>query len=358
MGTFCGGLDNFTKDQDPVPVVPEIANVSLIYGDEEFWESEPTPLQERDIELQSPSLDTFLEVVNKVYSKISYHATLTTTALKEIKAWEESLNTREAQQNVCRLEKDTEHPMEALDPNEESDLTTTRKLGWVDRIMARKGMRKRKGKDCQDNTHSDHMEELKKKVTGENAPEKFQVKRKEKPMSFQATFEAQAVEALQGMLEAVSDRPPSTIPTGTQISINEGTTAPKPGPGLKRPRKPRTRKAANVEDTTGSEPGTGGTPKNPSAEKENVSQITSTRKPRQRKSRAAPPISKDAVKEHILQSSVLKTPLTPLQENVISNIRFGSAQAWAMSPNFPDILQAFSEGATKKKEQDEVIILT
>ncbi|CAM6103209.1 unnamed protein product [Calypogeia fissa] len=127
------------------------------------------------------------------------------------------------------------------------------------------------------------------------------------------------------MLETVSDRPPSTIPTGTQTSINEGYAAPKPaGPGLKCPRKPRTRKVANVEDTPGSEPGTGGTPKNSkknvSAEKENVSQITCTCKPRQRKSIAAPPISKDAMKEHILQSSVLKTPLTPLQENLISNI--------------------------------------
>ncbi|CAM6117350.1 unnamed protein product [Calypogeia fissa] len=138
------------------------------------------------------------------------------------------------------------------------------------------------------------------------------------------------------MLEAVSDRPPSTIPTGTQTSINNGYAAPKPGTGAT----PKNRQ------------------KNVAAMKENQSQDTCTRKPRQRKSRAAPPILLDVVKEGILQSSVLKKPLTPLQENLISDIRLGSASAWAMSPKFLDILQAFSVGAMKKKEKDEVIILT
>ncbi|CAM6126699.1 unnamed protein product [Calypogeia fissa] len=125
------------------------------------------------MELRSPPLDEFLEVLNRVYTKISYHATLTTTALKEMKAWEESLNTLEAQQNVCRLEGDNEDPMERLDINEEFDRTTVCKLGWVDKMMARKGMRKRKSKDFEDNTHADKLEKLKHLVSGENAPEKF-----------------------------------------------------------------------------------------------------------------------------------------------------------------------------------------
>ncbi|CAM6126700.1 unnamed protein product [Calypogeia fissa] len=118
---------------------------------------------------------------------------------------------------------------------------------------------------------------------------------------------------------------------GTQSSINQECAAPRTGPGIKRPRKPRTRKVAGVEDNPGSEPGTGAKPKaSPNivcAGKENVPQDTRPHKPRQRKSRAAPPFSVDVVKEQIVQSSVLKQPLTPLQENLISSVRCGSAQA-------------------------------
>ncbi|CAM6111394.1 unnamed protein product [Calypogeia fissa] len=62
------------------------------------------------------------------------------------------------------------------------------------------------------------MENLKEFVIGDGASEKFEIKKKDKPMSFQATFDKQAIEALQDMLTAVSDQP---------IAVTEECTASK-----------------------------------------------------------------------------------------------------------------------------------
>ncbi|CAM6091814.1 unnamed protein product [Calypogeia fissa] len=74
--------------------------------------------------------------------------------------------------------------------------------------------------------------------------------------------------------------------------------------------------------------------------------------PRQRKTRVAPKFPKEALKEQAAKANVLSQPLSSLQENLIGNIRIWSAQAWAMSPNFQDILQAFSAGAQKQEKTD------
>ncbi|CAM6085053.1 unnamed protein product [Calypogeia fissa] len=201
MGTFCGGLDNFSKRQtteaQPLPVV---ADVTLQYDNEEFWDDNPEPEEPRV--MPPPPVELFDAVLKEMYERISYHTTLASQALKELKAWRESLFTRETQQNVGRLEEESH--TEALDPDEHFDRTTICKLGWVDRMMVSKRRRNTKGKDS-DEVAAD----LKAQVTGDNAPEKLQIKKKDKPLSFQGTFEKQAIEALQDMLSLVSDPTPA-----------------------------------------------------------------------------------------------------------------------------------------------------
>ncbi|CAM6087875.1 unnamed protein product [Calypogeia fissa] len=78
--------------------------------------------------------------------------------------------------------------------------------------------------------------------------------------------------------------------------------------------------------------------------------IIPSKPPRARKSREAPAFPVETVDQQCLGSEILKGPLTPMQANTIGNIRIGSSQAWAMSPNFGKILAAFSAGAAPKKE--------
>ncbi|CAM6094997.1 unnamed protein product [Calypogeia fissa] len=115
-----------------------------------------------------PPLELFDATLKETYEQILYHTTLASQALKELKAWRESLFTREAQQNVGRLEDNDR--IEALDPNENFDRTTIRKLGWADRMMAAKGRRKRKG-IVPDEAAAKKASDLKAQVIGDNAPE-------------------------------------------------------------------------------------------------------------------------------------------------------------------------------------------
>ncbi|CAM6118051.1 unnamed protein product [Calypogeia fissa] len=86
MGTFCGGLDNSSKRQtteaQPLPVV---ADVTLQYDDEEFWDDNPEPKQPRV--MPPPPVELFDAVLKETYERISYHTTLASQALKELKAW-------------------------------------------------------------------------------------------------------------------------------------------------------------------------------------------------------------------------------------------------------------------------------
>ncbi|CAM6098166.1 unnamed protein product [Calypogeia fissa] len=74
------------------------------------------------------------------------------------------------------------------------------------------------------------------------------------------------------------------------------------------------------------------------ATKAQLPAIPKTKPTRQRKSHAAPPFSVEQMKDQCLQSGILSQPLTPLQTNVMGNIRIGIANCWAMSPNFQDFL--------------------
>ncbi|CAM6094182.1 unnamed protein product [Calypogeia fissa] len=80
--------------------------------------------------------------------------------------------------------------------------------------MTKKGRRKKK--DQHDSKDGKNIEELKKQVTGANAPKAFVMKKKEKSESFQATFDKQAMDALASMLKEVSDPPPSTYNAPTK----------------------------------------------------------------------------------------------------------------------------------------------
>ncbi|CAM6087325.1 unnamed protein product [Calypogeia fissa] len=226
MGTFCGGLENFHKSHsNEEQNVPALVDVTLQYEDEDFWDDES--ILEKPREMPPPPLELFDAMLKETYERILYHTTLASQALKELKAWRESLFTREAQQNVGRHEDND--GIEALDPDENFDRTTIQKLGWVDRMMATKGRRKRKGM-VPDEAVDKKASDLKAQVTGDNAPEKLQIKKKEKPLSFQGTFEKQAIEALQDMLNLVSDPPvakESVEPIG-RIASNIETRKPTP----------------------------------------------------------------------------------------------------------------------------------
>ncbi|CAM6096107.1 unnamed protein product [Calypogeia fissa] len=128
------------------------------------------------------------------------------------------------------------------------------------------------------------------------------------------------------MLTAVSDQPPPTQSCDQKDSPHSN-----PGPGVKRQRKPRTM-SGKCSENPASQPGEGG--QSQKAKSRNVlSDIGPHKPPRQRKSRVAPPISLESVKENIASSSILKTPLTPHQQNVTwiqagtlsGNILFGKA---------------------------------
>ncbi|CAM6101790.1 unnamed protein product [Calypogeia fissa] len=153
----------------------ETANITLQYDDEDFREE---PIAEQERPLVSPPLAEFHAAIDPCYEKISYHATLSNQALKELQALIESLLIKEAQQNVSRLERDGEHDTKELIPTQESDRTIVAKKGWVDKMMACKGRGKRKGQD-DSKKDKDHIEQLKKQVTGANAPEKLEMKKKD-----------------------------------------------------------------------------------------------------------------------------------------------------------------------------------
>ncbi|CAM6096743.1 unnamed protein product [Calypogeia fissa] len=154
------------------------------------------------------------------------------------------------------------------------------------------------------------MEKLIEQVTGDYAPEKLEITRKDKKKSFQATFDQQAFEALEGR---------------------------------KGPRKPRAKRQSQCPTSM-----SGSIPDDGTELLEHAPNIPT----RQRKSRVAPKYPLEAIKEEAARANVLRQPLSSLQSNLIGNIRIGSTQAWAMSPNFQNILQAFSVGAQKLEKSD------
>ncbi|CAM6127834.1 unnamed protein product [Calypogeia fissa] len=341
MGTFCGGLENFRKSHtNEEQNVRSLADVTLQYEDEDFWDYESILDQPR--EMPPPPLELFDAVLQETYERISYHTTLASQALKELQAWQESLFTREAQQNVGRLEDNA--GIEALDPDENFDRTTIRKLGWVDRMMATKGRRKRKG-IAPDKAADKKASDLKAQVTGDNAPEKLQIKKKEKPLSFQGTFDKQAIEALQDMLSLVSNPPvaaESVEPNGRTASNIETR---KPTPKSNTASSDGSFAKALLEHASSTQPGVAETSAITTTTSNPVSTQASlipSKPPRARKSRATPAFPFETVEQQCSGSSILKEPLTPMQSNTIGNIRIGSSQAWAMSPNFGKILAAFS----------------
>lgn len=135
------------------------------------------------------------------YETISSRPSLTRQALKELAHWNESLQNREARQNVNLLGCQNT-PLETLTPNVASDLTTIRKLGWVDKLM--------KGRQ----TQKKHEEPLPQpKVHHNIVPEKLEIKRRDKAASFQATFDKQAMNTLEDLLDAVTNKE-NTAPAG------------------------------------------------------------------------------------------------------------------------------------------------
>ncbi|CAM6085073.1 unnamed protein product [Calypogeia fissa] len=154
------------------------------------------------------------------------------------------------------------------------------------------------------------MEKLREEVIGVNAPEKLQMKKKDKPKSFQVTFDQQAFEALEG---GKGSRKPWAKRQGVR---SEGMAGSKPDDGVE------------------------------------LLEHAPIKPPRHRKSRVAPKFPLEVIKEQAARANVGRQPLTTLHANLIGNIKIGSAQAWAMSPNFQDILQAFSVGAQKHEKTD------
>ncbi|CAM6091116.1 unnamed protein product [Calypogeia fissa] len=102
FGTHCGGLDHLSEVVNgEVVEVPEVANVTLQYEDEGFWKHPPEEQQQTlDVLEITPPLEDFIRLLEHGCEKISYHHTLTTQALKEMKAWIESLLMQEAEQNI------------------------------------------------------------------------------------------------------------------------------------------------------------------------------------------------------------------------------------------------------------------
>ncbi|CAM6101592.1 unnamed protein product [Calypogeia fissa] len=305
FGTHCGGLDHFNLVHNgDVVTVPEVANVTLQYEDEELWEH---PLEEQQQSLEvlgvTPPLEDFVRLLEDGYQKISYHHTLTTQALKEMKAWIESLLTREAEQNVSVLER--EGALEAMAPNDESDITTVQKRGWVDKLMEKKGKRQNLGDAGTSTGTLEKMTNLVKKVTRDSAPEKLLVKKKPKPVSFQGKFDKEAMDALQDIVDSTLDKDKQD-----KGKIGKG----------------RGKRGATK------------------AGKEPNSIAPNSRAPRPRKTRQAPPLPMQSVIDQCRQAGTLQGPLTPLQTNVLGNIRIGSSEAWGMSPKFNVIMEAFSVG--------------
>ncbi|CAM6102231.1 unnamed protein product [Calypogeia fissa] len=318
FGTFCGGLDNFSKRQTTeAQPVPALADVTLQYDDEEFWDE--NPVQEEPREMPPPPLELFDAVLKEMYERISYHTTLASQALKELTAWRESLFTREAQQNVGRLEK--ESGTEALEPDENFDRTTIRKLGWVDRMMVSKRRRKTKGKDS-DDTAAKKAIDLKAQVTGDNAPEKLEIKKKEKPLSFQGTFEKQAIEALQDMLSLVSDPTP-----GTESAKPMGRTAATPSQkGSKKSKDPANVSSAITKSQTKPKPNPKGRTPKPKM-KTRPPQRPKTQKPRANSSVASTRVG--SAEPHSILATCLDLPAST-QASVIttSTTQAGSTQTY------------------------------
>ncbi|CAM6087103.1 unnamed protein product [Calypogeia fissa] len=70
---------------------------------------------------------------------------------------------------------------------------------------------------------------------------------------------------------------------------------------------------------------------------------------RARKSRVAPPFPLEKVLEQATNCGALQQPLAPRTANLIGTMRVGSSQAWALSPNFQEIMKSFLDGATCPK---------
>ncbi|CAM6081917.1 unnamed protein product [Calypogeia fissa] len=200
-------------------------------------------------------------------------------------------------------------------PNEESDTTTVRKQGWVDKLMDKKGKRKY-NKDDNASSYA-QMDDLVKQVTGNNAPEKLIVKTKPKLVSFQGKFEKDAMDAVQDLVDQALDK--GNQRKGTTGKGRGKRGAPKGSKGQNTAAKPRAPRAIKTRQA----------PPFP------VEAI---------KTRQAPPFPVEAIIDQCSQSGTLQGPLTPLQTNVISNIRIGSSQVWGMFPEFNIIMEALSAG--------------
>lgn len=185
----------FRSQAGVLPPMTHLADVTLISTDDDIWDDPgdpPNPMPD-----VSPPIKDFFLIVRMAYETITNRPDLARQGLKDLKNWNESLQNREARQNVTLLE--SQHsPIESLTPDPSSDLTTVRKLGWVDKLMMGRQSRKQNTKQ---------VSVLKRKVDGiQFTPEKLEIKRREKAASFQASFDKQAVDALQDMLDCVTDK--------------------------------------------------------------------------------------------------------------------------------------------------------
>ncbi|CAM6094686.1 unnamed protein product [Calypogeia fissa] len=119
-------------------------------------------------------------------------------------------------------------------------------------------------------------------------------------------------------------------PSAGNTSQTTDNSQPKRGRGQSaNTRKPLGRKAIVA---TNQGPGAKGVPVGPKAT-------------RARKSRVAPPFPLEKVLEQAANCGALQQPLAPYTANLIGTMRVGSSQAWALTPNFQEILKSFSDGA-------------
>ncbi|CAM6089220.1 unnamed protein product [Calypogeia fissa] len=146
------------------------------------------------------------------------------------------------------------------------------------------------------------------------------------------------MEALQDLCAAISGAGNpieggdvnTSQPSAGNTSQTTDNSQPKRGRGQSaNTRKPFGRKAAV---STNHCPGAGGFPVGPKAT-------------RARKSRVAPPFPLEKVLEQATKSGALQQPLAPRTANLIGTMRVGSSQAWALTPNFHQILKSFLDGA-------------
>ncbi|CAM6087214.1 unnamed protein product [Calypogeia fissa] len=346
--TFCGGLENFSKitNGEDIPI-NAVANITLNYKDEEFWEA---PAEEKP--LVAPPLDDFSVVLKECYERIRHHATLSQIALQKLKHWRESLLKREAQQNVSRLENG--EPRETLEPTEGADITTVRKRGWVDKLMGKKVRRTRKPPTEETDGNKENQPppkeygDIRDLVTGVNVLEKLEKKKKDKPESFQGQFDREAMEALENLCAAMSGQIAYIQDSIYRFSCRKAD-------GLKNICMDGVGAGNLMEggDVNTSQPSAGNTSQTTDNSQpkrgRGRGQSANTRKgvlvgpkaTRARKSRVAPPFPLEKVLEQAANCGALQQPLVPRTANLIGTMRVGSSQACALSPNFQEILKSF-----------------